>query len=412
MAGPYPLASISCRIDANGISAPPYADILASLQASYRLIYGQDVDLAPDTQDGQLIAIQASAQDDSNQNVIAVYNGFSPTFAQGAGLSSLVKINGLRRHSDSFSTATLLLVGQAQTFIASGIVADGFGNQWTLPPNTVIPLSGEITVTGTCTTPGAVAAAAGTITQFVTIVAGWQSVTNTASATPGAPVESDATLRQRQSVSTSLPAQTPLAAIIANVANIAGVQRYAIYNNDQKDPDGNGIPPNSIAVVVEGGDVGTIAQVIADKKNPGTGTYGTTSRVIVDQSGVPEEIDFFELTEVPIYYAVTLTINAAYAQATGQLVMLAVAAAIQGLNIGTTVEYSRLWSAANLSGTAALSVAPGLTQAQLDQLSGTYEVTSLTIGTDPAFLGTRDLPILFNQAAQCTAANGVLSTAT
>ena len=85
-------------IDAAGITIPVYADILDYLQEQYRAIYGSDIDLDEDTQDGQWVAILAQALNDANMTIEQVYQSYSPTFAQGNGLSSVVKINGIRRH--------------------------------------------------------------------------------------------------------------------------------------------------------------------------------------------------------------------------------------------------------------------------------------------------------------------------
>lgn len=46
-----------------------------------------------------------------------VYNAFSPSTAQGAGLSSVVKINGIRRKTASYSTVDLRIVGQVGTIV-------------------------------------------------------------------------------------------------------------------------------------------------------------------------------------------------------------------------------------------------------------------------------------------------------
>ena len=79
----YPLSTLAASVTATGISAPPLEDILGSLQASYRSIYGSDAYLEPDSQDGQWIAILATAFNDCNNVAIAVYNAFSPSSAQG-----------------------------------------------------------------------------------------------------------------------------------------------------------------------------------------------------------------------------------------------------------------------------------------------------------------------------------------
>jgi uncharacterized phage protein gp47/JayE len=113
----------------------------------------------------------------------------------------------------------------------------------------------------------------GTINQIATPARGWQSVTNPADAAEGAPVEKDPVLRQRQTVSTALPSLTVLDGIIGAVANVPGVTRYVAYENDTSAADANGIPSHSISLVVEGGDATAIANAIAAKKTPGSGTY-------------------------------------------------------------------------------------------------------------------------------------------
>lgn len=376
----YPLATLACTIDANGISAPPYSDIYASLQATFQGIYGSDSYLDPDSQDGQMLATFAQAQNDSNQATIAAYNNFSPSTAQGIGLSSMVKINGLARLVASQSTVPVQVTGTVGTPINNGVIGDNqnLNTTWLLPALVVIPDAGVITVTATCAQQGAVTAEANTLTQILSPTLGWQSVTNADAATAGAPVEQDATLRQRQSISTSLPAQTVLDAIVANVADVPGVQRVKAYENDLGSPDLNGVPGHSFSIVVGGGDVVAIAQAIADKKGPGPGTYGTTSELVIDPLGVPNTINFFVLADVPITGTITLRALQGYVSTTGTLAAAVVAAYISTLAIGEIVYLNRLWGPANLSGDIAVTTA-ALTQLQLDALSATYQVSSIVI---------------------------------
>lgn len=391
--------SLSPVISPTGIAAPTYAEILAELQADFQAIYGSDIYIDPDSQDGQLIAIYAAVQHDANNAVIAAYNAYSPLTAQGAGLSSVVKINGLARLIATNSQAAVTITGVAGTIITNGIVGDNIGlnTRWTLPTSVTIPPGGSITATATCTVKGSTAAAAGTLTQIVTPTRGWQSVTNASEATPGQPVEEDATLRQRQSVSTALPSLSVFDGTLAAVANIPGVGRYRGYENATDVTDGNGIPPHSISIVVSGGDVGAIGQAIADKKTPGTGTYGTTTVTAHDLIGNPIDINFYELTTIRIYLAISLKALSGYLSTTADTIKAALAEFVSTQIIGDKLYYGRLWGPANLSGSAAIA-ASGLTQAQLDALSATYDITAMTVGTSPSPAGTADIPVPFNQA--------------
>jgi uncharacterized phage protein gp47/JayE len=306
MAGPYPLATLSAVIGPGGISAPPYSDIYASLQASYQGIYGSDVYLDPDSQDGQMLAIFATAINDANASCIAVYNSFSPATAVGAGLSSNVKLNGLVRQGPTNSTVVVTLVGQASTPITNGVVQTAItGDQWALPASVIIPASGAIDVTAVAISPGAIQALPGEITGIVTPTAGWQSVTNAAASSMGRATETDAQLRQRQAVSTAMPALTPLESIVANVEAIPGVTEVKAYENDTATPDAIQ-PGHSIALVVAGGAAATIGATIAAGKL-GTGTFGTTTVTVYDQNNVPDTIYFSYPTTGRILAKVILT---------------------------------------------------------------------------------------------------------
>lgn len=367
------LTSLACTIDSTGIRAPAFEDVLFTLQSNFQSIYGSDIYIEPDSQDGQWLSVLAQMVNDGNQADVTTYNGYSPTFAQGAALSSQVKINGIRRDASSNSTAVVTLVGQVGTPINNGVVQDTNKNLWNLPASVVIPVSGTIDVTATAQQPGAITAIPGAINAINTPTRGWQSVTNANAATPGDPVETDAQLRQRQAASTSLAALTPLQAIKAAVGNVAGVGRYEVYENQGVSTDSNGIPGHSIAVVAEGGDITTIAQTIEAKKSPGTGTFGTTSVTVTDPAGVPITINFFEMTEVPVLVQVKIVPMTGFVSTTFTLIANALVTYLTSFGIGQDSLLGKLFGAANLYGDAATS-SSGLTQSQLDVLSNTYNL--------------------------------------
>ncbi|PRE44120.1 baseplate J/gp47 family protein [Burkholderia multivorans] len=388
------LTTIAPTIDANGITAPTYAEVLAYLQDQYRSIYGADTYLEPDSQDGQILGVFAKAISDVNSVAIAIYRSFSPATAQGDALSSNVKINGIARKVASYSSADLVLVGQAGATITNGAAKDTNGMQWLLPATVTIPPSGTITVTATCATIGDVSARAGTINQIATPALGWQSVTNPADAAEGAPVEKDAALRQRQTVSTALPSLTVLDGIIGAVANVPGVTRYVAYENDTSATDANGIPSHSISLVVEGGDATAIANAIAAKKTPGAGTYGTTAVIVTDIYGRPITIRFFRPVAAPIAATVTIKALTGYTSQTGQQIQQAVSDYINGVQIGGGLSGSVEWGDAL---TAANSVGGGVT----------FKLSGLTL-TGPRGAGSPDVALLFNEAASCTPADVTL----
>jgi uncharacterized phage protein gp47/JayE len=381
-------------ITAAGISAPSYGDVLAFLQAQYRSIYGADIYLEADSQDGQFLAVLAVAINDANAAAIAIYNSFSPSTGQGSALSSNVKINGIAREVPTYSTVDLLITGQAFATITNGVAVDANKARWSLPASVTIPSGGSITVTATCQTVGEVAAPSGTVTGIATPTLGWQSVTNASASVAGAPVESDASLRFRQSISTAIPSLTVMDGIVGAVAGVSGVTRYAAIENDTGSTDANGIPAHSISMIVEGGDSMAVATAIAAKKPPGTPTYGTTSETVIDTYGNVIPINFYRPTEVPIGSAITVKALPGYNSDIGAQIVAAVAAYINALLIGDDVILTRLYLPANLSGSAN---------------SLTFEITSLAIAATPTTPTSAGVVIAFNEVASCAISDIVLT---
>ena len=163
----------------------------------------------------------------------------------------------------------IIIIGQTGQPVNNGIVSDGV-NQYSIP-NIIFPLSGTITVLATALKSGAISSPANSITQIITPTLGWQSVNNPSASILGAPVETDAELRLRQTKSTSLSALSPVEVLIAAIANISGIQLSAVYNNPTNSIDTTGsisgavgLTQHSIAIVTLGGDPLLIASAILD----------------------------------------------------------------------------------------------------------------------------------------------------
>ena len=377
-------------IDATGFHYADYPTVLAYIQDAYRTIYGQDIYLDADSQDGQWIALQALMIYDTIQVAASVYTSFSPMTAAGDALSRNVKINGISRRSATYSTADLRIIGTTGTQILSGIAEDVAGIKWRLPATVTIPSGGEITVTATAETIGAITAGANTIIKIATPTLGWQSVTNISAATVGIAVESDGELRIRQAQSTMIPSQTVMDGITGAVQSLAGVTRARGYQNSTNTTDANGIPAHNIAIVVEGGTTQSIADVIARKKPPGIPTYGTTSATTYDQQGVPNIINFYRPTVATISIEVSITAGIGYVASMIDDIKAALVAYIATLKIGDDIYITKLFVPANL----------------LNQVSvQTFDVTQIRIKKNSGSWVTSNITLAFNEVASTAASN-------
>lgn len=391
-------------VTAAGISAPSFSEIYAFLIAEFRGIYGDDIYIAPDSQDGQWIGVLAKAQHDTNTAIVAAYNARNPVGAVGAGLSSVVKLCGMTRKTPTPSTVGLVLVGRAGAVITNGLAEDVAGNRWALPASVTLGASGATEVTATAVVPGATSAPANTITKIATPQAGWQSVSNPSpTATVGAPVESDAALRRRQRASVSPSASVALTRVAGNVAQISGVTRSTALENDTGATDANGLPPHSIAVVVEGGSPQAIATAIANAKTEGGTPYGTTTQSVQDAFGVWRFISFFIATPRRVTVALTVKAVGGYSESVAAKIRAALSGYIQTLPAGgALVEITDLIPIAGL-------YSPNDGARDPDGFS--YRVQELLLATYPAAPGAADIQTLFNEVPVCNAADVIITVA-
>ncbi|MDE8844151.1 baseplate J/gp47 family protein [Klebsiella pneumoniae] len=383
---------LSATVTAEGISAPDYQTVLDTITGYFQQIYGSDAYLEPDSKDGQMVALVALAIHDANNTAISVYRSFSPATALGDALTSNVKINGITRRAATNSTVDLLLTGTVGTAITNGSVRDTNSVVWNLPATVVIGSDGTVVATATCANSGAVAAVAGSVNGINTPTRGWASVTNPLAATVGVAAETDAELRVRQSQSVALASLTPFDAVDGAIANVEGVTRHKLFENDQEVTDSNGLPPHSISAIVEGGDATEIANTIRSVKGQGVSTYGTTSVIVTDKYGNPYTIRFSRPIDVPVYVSITLKALTGYSSEVGDEIKAAVASYINSLAIGDSVLLSRVYSPANLG-----VVSGGKARY--------YDIMELLIGRSADDVAAANLVVAYDESASCSVDN-------
>lgn len=383
---------LSATVTAEGITAPDYQTVLDTITGYFQQIYGNDVYLEPDSKDGQLVALVALAIHDANNTAISVYRSFSPATALGDALTSNVKINGITRRAATNSTVDLLLTGTVGTAITNGSVRDTNSVVWNLPATVVIGSDGTVVATATCANSGAVAAVAGSVNGINTPTRGWASVTNPLAATVGVAAETDAELRVRQSQSVALASLTPFDAVDGAIANVEGVTRHKLFENDQEVTDSNGLPPHSISAIVEGGDATEIANTIRSVKGQGVSTYGTTSVIVTDKYGNPYTIRFSRPIDVPVYVSITLKALTGYSSEVGDEIKAAVASYINSLAIGDSVLLSRVYSPANLGVVSGGS-------------ARYYDIMELLIGRSADDVAAANLVVAYDESASCSVDN-------
>ena len=330
------MAYFAPYIDQSGLHMPSYLDIRDDLIAEMKSIYGDDVYLGDDSQDYQLISAFASKMNDCVAFLEMVYNSYNVKTAVGTTLDNVVKLNGIERKAASYSTVELSITGTIGTIIRNGVVSDGT-HRWILDDTEFTITASPITTSATCEEIGAIEAVPHSISEIVNVTRGWLSVDNPNRAAVGEPVETDANLRIRQSLSVASPSVNMVESLYAGIVALENVSTCKIYDNDTHTTDVNGIPPHSVSCVVEGGNSQDIAKTIYLRKGPGTGTFGTTSEVVQIETGLSHTINFYRPTDLSVDVQISITRSNLYTSDTEAKIKEAIADYFKNITIGTDI---------------------------------------------------------------------------
>ncbi len=338
-------------ISDKGFKRKRLSDILIDKNNAVRSVFGNGVNLSPQSPDGQLNGVYSESDSLIWELLEDAYNAFLVSDAGGILLSKLVQLNGITRKEATNSTADLTFSGTAGTIIPAGtVVADANDKDYVTSIEGTIS-GGSVIIQATESGGGEVVSIADTITDIKTSIFGLDSVTNVADATIGNLEETDEDLRVRRRESVAFGATAVVDAIFAGVANIDGVDKSRVYENDLDVADANGIPAHHIEVVTSGsGDDLEIATSIFDRKTAGTGTNGTTDTNVTDSQGIDHNISHQKAVLVPIYIDMDLTTNSSYPASGDDDIKQAIVdyfagefeCDTDGIDIGDDVIHSRL----------------------------------------------------------------------
>jgi len=374
-------------IDETGVITVDAAAIQADVEAEYRGVFGADLIVTPNTPQGMLISAEVQARIALADNNAQLANQINPNLAGGVFLDAIMSLtNPYGRLPALQSVVYATITGTPGTVIPAGsIVAEtGSGdlNQFYTLTQLTIPANGVATgVQFNSVVYGPIPCAVNALTDIVTAVLGWTTVTNSAAATVGRTLQSDLDARQYRLNTLATQGASTAQAITAEILRTTSASSVTLLENianTTQTIDGVSMVAKSVYVCVND-------SVVADQ--------GTTSEVAAVITGTPAVVQ-----------TGTLTANSVTVTGLTDTTLFAVGAGIQGTGIalGTRVATKpsstsiTMTIAATASGAESLSfciVVPGGSQAS----SNGYVFQTLGDVLIPAS-GTLD-PVLF-QALQ------------
>ena len=271
-------------IDANGFKAESFTEILTRLSNGLKNIYGQDINLDQDTPDGQQLGIQANIISDFQDLALYIYNSMDPDLADGANFDKLLKLLARTRLPSSRSTVDIEMVLNKTVSIPASYTIKDLNNQnWIIGTAQTLD-AGTHLVSFYSEDWGNITAEPNTINEQVTILTEVVSINNPESAISGRDEESIVQVRERRNKILEINASSTIGSIIGKILDLNGVIDAVPYENMTKIYDPlRDIQPNSYWIVVKGGDIAQISEIIAKDKTGGTGLKGQVETVYIEK---------------------------------------------------------------------------------------------------------------------------------
>lgn len=281
-----------------GIVTDTQAELIQKYSDGMKDIYGDDINLAQDTPDGQQMMITIQMVQDLGDLIKQVFTSMDPDQAVGKVQDRRNAFNGITRKDGTYSTQYIdLTVSQALTLFGRDggtqtneiyTVSDNVGNKWLLETTANIPSASTVNLLFRAEFPGAIITTPNTINVPVSVVVGVETINNpTVQFVTGIDEETDFQYRIRRQKSVALSSEGYVTSIEAALQNIDGITYAIVVENDTADENADGMPGHSVWCIVEGTaeDV-KIATAIFAKRGAGVTMVGTKSYDITLRSGV------------------------------------------------------------------------------------------------------------------------------
>lgn len=244
-----------------GYIAERSADFLTRIQQAVEarltaLGITPEIDWTYDTVYGVLAAVVSVELGSLSEALQQVYDSRDLNNAQGTQLDALGILVGVNRNRATASTAFVTLSGTAATFVPLGSLVEGGGEDGRARWATVtdVTLSGGVDVVQVeCTQTGPVLASPGEIDTIVTLISGWNSVSNPTEASAGQDEEQDGPYRARMVSELQVRASSSTAALRSRLRELDYIEAALVLENDTATTAtilGVSVDPYSVAVIL------------------------------------------------------------------------------------------------------------------------------------------------------------------
>ncbi|EMA4783900.1 baseplate J/gp47 family protein, partial [Providencia rettgeri] len=187
-------------ITSQGVIVPDTSTLRDEVENEFKNLFGQQLDVSPETPQGALITMEVENRDAIARNNAELANQINPDLAGGIFLDAIWALMGGQRFDATHSFLTQVkFTGTADTLIPKGSQAATLSGDLFETTNTlIIGKDGTITGDMRAIKTGAIECGIGQLNKVASSVLGWETVYNPSNAILGRNAESDLQARRRR----------------------------------------------------------------------------------------------------------------------------------------------------------------------------------------------------------------------
>ena len=218
-------------VDEHGVTAPSLDQALADIRAQFGDLFGEDLAGEAQTPQGQLAGVIAVLEAIIGESLVEVGNINDPQSVTGAQQDRTYGLLDVKRRRATRSTVRATVTGVGGTGLPAGSRAKTMaGDEFrTITDATVAPQPG-VRVEMEAVETGPVPAAIGALTEIITIVPGWETITNAEAAIQGIDRQSDSDYRGTYKQRTARGSAGPMSALESAVEEVLATKYWVAEN--------------------------------------------------------------------------------------------------------------------------------------------------------------------------------------
>lgn len=374
----------------NGLKLSDTSTVLEQVQNVFLQAF-PNLNIEPSTPQGQIITfiteLFTKAQTDVLEFANVILNG-----GTGIWLDAYCKTYyGIIRKTASKGSVTALISGTIGTIIPAGFTAKSGDYEFETIAEYIIASGGNVYAELFAKDDGDFSVNIDTLTTIITPVTGVERITNPYESVAGSDIETDNELRLRAANSLTYRATSIFDGMLAQILQLTGVSKIAGKENNTKNSvsyKGIMLEPNSIVVVVKGGDLQAIGKIMLENKTVGADVMGDIDINVYEEiSKQTSTMRIYRPTQVALKAELQVAINNLTTQDYAEQLKNQIINIIDSYNINDEIIPFQVASSLSLMNVKLVDFKMGLVSA-----SATYNPIQLSF-TDEATISPANIVV-------------------